>query len=199
MPTETTKKKSVPKSASVRKSSAGVRRPLEEEVQAALAWLEEKSTEHDRENLARFGITASKAFGVSMANIQAAGEAPRAQPRARRRALGHRLVRGAPVDLVRRRAGARHARADGPLVPRLRQLGHLRHRLLPPVRPHAARLGQGRAVERRARRVRQARGLRAARQPRRARQERRRRAVSREPAPRSSAPPPTSETSSRRA
>jgi 3-methyladenine DNA glycosylase AlkD len=29
------------------------------------------STEHDRENLARFGITASKAFGVSMANIQA--------------------------------------------------------------------------------------------------------------------------------
>jgi len=29
------------------------------------------STEHDRENLARFGITAPKAFGVSMANIQA--------------------------------------------------------------------------------------------------------------------------------
>jgi 3-methyladenine DNA glycosylase AlkD len=43
----------------------------EEEVRAALSWLEEKSTEHDRENLARFGITANKAFGVSMANIQA--------------------------------------------------------------------------------------------------------------------------------
>jgi 3-methyladenine DNA glycosylase AlkD len=28
------------------------------------------STEHDRENMARFGITASKAFGVSIANIQ---------------------------------------------------------------------------------------------------------------------------------
>jgi 3-methyladenine DNA glycosylase AlkD len=40
-------------------------------VQAALAALEEMSTAHDRENLARFGITASKAFGVSMANVQA--------------------------------------------------------------------------------------------------------------------------------
>jgi len=28
------------------------------------------STPRDRENLARFGITANKAFGVSMANIQ---------------------------------------------------------------------------------------------------------------------------------
>jgi len=40
------------------------------DVQAALSWLEQKSTQRDRENLARFGITASKAFGVSMANIQ---------------------------------------------------------------------------------------------------------------------------------
>ena len=45
-------------------------------------------------------------------------------------------------------------RADGPLVPRLRQLGHLRHGLLPSVRPHAARVGQGRAVGDAARRVR---------------------------------------------
>jgi 3-methyladenine DNA glycosylase AlkD len=42
-----------------------------EQAQAALAELEQMSTEHDRENLARFGITAPKAFGVSMANIQA--------------------------------------------------------------------------------------------------------------------------------
>lgn len=49
----------------------GAQLPLEEQVQAALAWLEEKSTQRDRENLARFGITANKAFGVSMANIQA--------------------------------------------------------------------------------------------------------------------------------
>ena len=41
------------------------------EVRTVLAELERMSTEHDRENLARFGITAPKAFGVSMANIQA--------------------------------------------------------------------------------------------------------------------------------
>jgi 3-methyladenine DNA glycosylase AlkD len=45
-------------------------RSLEEEVQAALLSLEQMSTQRDRENLSRFGITASKAFGVSMANIQ---------------------------------------------------------------------------------------------------------------------------------
>ena len=40
------------------------------EVQAALSWLEQKSTARDRANLARFGITANKAFGVSMKNMQ---------------------------------------------------------------------------------------------------------------------------------
>ncbi|MCI0570396.1 MAG: DNA alkylation repair protein [Myxococcaceae bacterium] len=45
-------------------------RPLDEQVQAALSSLENMSTRRDRENLVRFGITASKAFGVSMANIQ---------------------------------------------------------------------------------------------------------------------------------
>jgi 3-methyladenine DNA glycosylase AlkD len=44
------------------------------EVDAALAALEAKSTKRDRENLARFGITASKAFGVSVANIQLLGK-----------------------------------------------------------------------------------------------------------------------------
>jgi len=43
----------------------------DDEVHAALAWLEKNSTRRDRENLPRFGITASKAFGVSMKNIQA--------------------------------------------------------------------------------------------------------------------------------
>jgi 3-methyladenine DNA glycosylase AlkD len=42
--------------------------PLQDEVQAALAWLERKSTQRDRENLARFAISTSKFFGVSMAN-----------------------------------------------------------------------------------------------------------------------------------
>jgi 3-methyladenine DNA glycosylase AlkD len=47
------------------------RATVEEEVEAALAWLKQKSTQRDRGNLARFGITTNKAFGVSMGNIQA--------------------------------------------------------------------------------------------------------------------------------
>ncbi|HEV7669926.1 MAG TPA: DNA alkylation repair protein [Thermoanaerobaculia bacterium] len=43
---------------------------LASQVDAALAWLEQKSTAKDRENLVRFGIDADPAFGVSMANIQ---------------------------------------------------------------------------------------------------------------------------------
>ncbi len=49
-------------------------RPSKVDVQAALAWLEQKSTKRDRENLVRFGITADKAFGVSMANVQILGK-----------------------------------------------------------------------------------------------------------------------------
>jgi 3-methyladenine DNA glycosylase AlkD len=45
-------------------------RPLDEQVRVALATLEEVSTPRDLENLARFGITATKPFGVSMANIK---------------------------------------------------------------------------------------------------------------------------------
>ena len=41
-----------------------------EQVEAALVSLEKMSTKRDRDNLMRFGITAGKAFGVSMANIQ---------------------------------------------------------------------------------------------------------------------------------
>jgi len=48
-----------------------VQRPIQAEVQAALAALKQMSTPHDRENLERFGITATKAFGVSMANLKA--------------------------------------------------------------------------------------------------------------------------------
>jgi 3-methyladenine DNA glycosylase AlkD len=43
---------------------------VNEDVQSALDWLKEHSTPKDYANLARFGITAGKAFGVSMANIQ---------------------------------------------------------------------------------------------------------------------------------
>jgi 3-methyladenine DNA glycosylase AlkD len=44
---------------------------IQAQVDAALAALEKMSTKHDRDNLKRFGITAGKAYGVSMANIQA--------------------------------------------------------------------------------------------------------------------------------
>jgi 3-methyladenine DNA glycosylase AlkD len=49
----------------------GASTPVDEQVRAALASLEEMSTPRDRANFARFGITADKAYGVSMANIQA--------------------------------------------------------------------------------------------------------------------------------
>ena len=41
-----------------------------EDVQAALVALERMSTKRDRDNLARFGITATRPFGVSMANLK---------------------------------------------------------------------------------------------------------------------------------
>ncbi|MBN9663409.1 MAG: DNA alkylation repair protein [Acidobacteria bacterium] len=43
---------------------------LDQQIEQALAWLQEASTPHDRENLVRFGINAKQALGVSMANIQ---------------------------------------------------------------------------------------------------------------------------------
>ena len=46
------------------------RLPIPERVEAALASLESMGTAKDRDNLSRFGITVSKAYGVSMANIQ---------------------------------------------------------------------------------------------------------------------------------
>ena len=139
-------------------------------VQSALLALEQMSTERDLDNLARFGITAARPFGVSMANLKVLAKRLGREPRARRRALGHRPLRGAHAGDTRRRAGARHARADGTLVPRLRQLGHLRHRVLRPLRSHAARVGQGHRVVRPARRVRKASGVCAPRLPRAARQ-----------------------------
>jgi 3-methyladenine DNA glycosylase AlkD len=40
------------------------------QVRATLSSLEKMSTKRDRANLAKFGINATRAFGVSMANIQ---------------------------------------------------------------------------------------------------------------------------------
>lgn len=56
--------------AKVAATRNGGARPLAEQVEDALASLEEMSTARDRENLVRFGINAKPAFGVSMANVQ---------------------------------------------------------------------------------------------------------------------------------
>ena len=127
--------------AARRRDAATAPTPIASEVQAALACA--RAPEHRARPRRTGALRHHRGQGVRRVDGQhaGAGEAPRARPRARRRALGDRLVRGPHAGRVRRRAGARHARADGPLVPRLRQLGHLRHGLLPPVRPHAARLG----------------------------------------------------------
>ena len=144
------------------RSRTAAPRDVNADVRMALEWLEKKSTDRDRANLARFGITAKKAYGVSMANIQVLAKRLGRSHALAARVVGHRLVRGAHAGRLRRRAGAGDVRADGSLVPRLRQLGHLRHRVLQALRSHAARLDEGGGVEPHARRVRQARRLRAA-------------------------------------
>jgi 3-methyladenine DNA glycosylase AlkD len=53
------------------RSTPQAARSIPDEVTAALKWLEQKSTRRDRDNLKRFGITATNALGVSMANVQA--------------------------------------------------------------------------------------------------------------------------------
>ena len=126
-----------------------------ERVREALRWLERRGTKRVRDDmLTRYGVTAPKAYGVSVGAIQQL---------AKRLGRDHELAaalwatgwyEARLLSVVRRRAGARHARADGPLGARLRQLGRLRHGVLLPVRPDAARLAQGRAVERAPRRVR---------------------------------------------
>ncbi len=43
---------------------------IEEDVEAALAWLKRHGTRHTRDGMARYGIHADKAFGVSVGDIQ---------------------------------------------------------------------------------------------------------------------------------
>ena len=64
------KKVEPPPDGAKRLRKTGVEVGVKQQVEAALLSLERMSTRRDRENLARFGITAGKAFGVSMANIQ---------------------------------------------------------------------------------------------------------------------------------
>ena len=79
MPTKTTTsgkapRKSVRKSASAKPPARMVTPPtpadIDGEVRTVLSWLEEKSTQRDRDNLQRFAIAASQPFGVSMSNMK---------------------------------------------------------------------------------------------------------------------------------
>ena len=157
------------------------------------------STRRDRENLARFGITATKAFGVSIANIQVL---------ARRLGRSHELA-AALWDTGWYEARLLASFVDEPARVTPAQMDrwcrdfdnwgicdtvcfHLFDRT-----PHA--WAQGRAVARPARRVRQAGGLRAARQPGAARQGAPATSRSSTACPDRAAPRPTSATSSRRA
>jgi 3-methyladenine DNA glycosylase AlkD len=71
MPAKTTRQRSLAGARTpIRAPVKAAHRAPREDVQAVLSLLERLSTRRDRENLVRFGITAKKAFGVSMANIQ---------------------------------------------------------------------------------------------------------------------------------
>jgi 3-methyladenine DNA glycosylase AlkD len=63
----------MPADTKKQKPAKGRTKPAPEiaaQVREAMAALQEMSTPHDFDNLARFGITASKALGVSVANIR---------------------------------------------------------------------------------------------------------------------------------
>lgn len=54
-------------------ASKGISRPVssvDDQVKAALVAIKAASSEHDRQNMARFGIVTPKFFGVSMANLK---------------------------------------------------------------------------------------------------------------------------------
>jgi 3-methyladenine DNA glycosylase AlkD len=68
MPVRRTRRSSRARAATT--NARGGPSSVDEQVQQALTALERASTKRDYENLARFGIATSKAFGVSMANIQ---------------------------------------------------------------------------------------------------------------------------------
>lgn len=58
------------KSASAKRTKAALKHQTQSDVETALAWLESRSTNQDRENMERFAISATQAFGVSMANMK---------------------------------------------------------------------------------------------------------------------------------
>ena len=168
-------------------------------LRTSVRMLEEKSTKKDRDNLARFGIAATRPFGVSMANLQA---------------IAKSVGRSHELAAALWETGCYEARmlasfVDEPSLVTAAQMDrwcrdfdnwaicdtvcfHLFDRT-----PHAWSKVSKWAGQ--PRRVRQARGLRAAREPGGARQGGRRRAVPRRPAAHRARRHATSGTSSRRA
>ncbi|MGH9367900.1 MAG: DNA alkylation repair protein [Thermoanaerobaculia bacterium] len=62
------------KRAPARAMKTKASRSVEEEVRSAIAWLKSHSTRRTLEGMARYGLPSGKAFGVSMADIQALGK-----------------------------------------------------------------------------------------------------------------------------
>src|SRR5262245_57438189 len=83
MPASVSKKKpatrkpaSKPKKASAKKTKkpAAPSRPVPELTAEALAWLESHGTKKTRDGMARYGITAAKAYGVTVGDIRRLGK-----------------------------------------------------------------------------------------------------------------------------
>ena len=120
------------KGAPAKAPKTKVQTSVKDEVEAALKWLKSNSTRKTREGMARYGIPSDNALGVTMSNLKVL---------AQRLGRNHELAAAiweTGVYEARMLAslidepGARHVRANGPLVPRLRQLGHLRHSVFCP-------------------------------------------------------------------
>jgi 3-methyladenine DNA glycosylase AlkD len=115
---------------------------MPDELQHVLGWLQRQGTPAQRNGLARFAITTDKAFGVPVGVLR---------QQAKRLGQNHELAAGlwdsgwyearmlaCFIDEPARVT----PRANGPLVPRLRQLGDLRYRVLRAVRQNTSRLEQ---------------------------------------------------------
>ena len=165
-------------------------------VPQILAWLERRGTKRNREGMARYAIVAPKVFGVSVARPARAGGKTIGRDQKLAEALWKtgwceaRMLVGFVADPARVTPAQMDRWARD-----FDNWAICDHPVLPPLRSHAARVAEDRAVEPQPRRVREARGLRAPRERRAARQERARRAVPRARCLASSAPPATSATS----
>jgi 3-methyladenine DNA glycosylase AlkD len=57
----------------VKAAAAAAKRPIDEQVQSALAWLKKRATRATRDGMARYAIPSDHAYGVAMRDIKALG------------------------------------------------------------------------------------------------------------------------------